>query len=247
MDASSPPTVSQLHSLPPCLTSVGPQSVRPRPVSLPSSKLCAPSFPGLDLPDTTEQSNEFWDIWLQHQDYLYGFCLKLTGQNHTEANELLSKARDKAQAKWPKHAHKITNAKSWLSSLTRNLYLDLCRSRTRQAKAHSGLQKEMLGAIGHQTTPESTLLHQELQDYLHQLIEELPPKLRDPFILRFLHDKSYKAIALQLTLTEATVRKRIQYARQQLHEPLRQYLSGFSEETVSANSAILNDFTHLTF
>ena len=74
-----------------------------------------------------------------------------------------------------------------------------------------------------------------LGKHLHQLIEELPPKLRDPFILRFLHDKSYKAIAFQLTLTEATVRKRVQYARQKLRKPLRQYISGLSDATVLAN------------
>lgn len=168
----------------------------------------------------------------RYHDYLYGFCLKLTKHNDTEAHDLLSRARDKAQNKWTEHSYKVTNVKSWLTSLTNYLYIDLCRARTRRNNVHSILQKEALGAIAHQTSPESNLLHQEWNAYLHQIIGELPPKLREPFVLRFLYDKSYKEVAFQLNLTEATARKRIQYARQQLCKPLSQYLAGASDATV---------------
>ena len=174
----------------------------------------------------------FWTVWLQHKDYLYFFCLKLTHKNHAEASDLLGKARDRAQMKWPQHAHKITNAKSWLSSLTRNLYLDLCRARSRQHKLESNLQKEAWGEIVRRPSPESQLLDQELRAYLQQLIITLPPKLREPFILRCRQEKSYREVALQLGLSEAAVRKRVQKARQHLRKPLRQYLAGNSKATV---------------
>lgn len=203
-----------------------------------------------ELAQNTERNDEFctdefWTVWLQHQDYLYRFCLKWTNQNQAEADELLSLARDKAQAKWPTHAHKVTNAKSWLSSLTKHLYIDLYRVRERQARVQAGLQKEAVGAIATQVSPESNLLGDELKAYIHELVTELPVRLRNPFILRFLQEKSYKEIAFQLNITEPTARKRIQQARQQLRKPLRHYLAGLSKARVVSNSDALKDFTLL--
>ncbi|MEM9090848.1 MAG: RNA polymerase sigma factor [Cyanobacteria bacterium P01_F01_bin.53] len=191
-----------------------------------------------------EKSDEFWSLWLEHRDYLYRVCLKYTAGNQIDAKELLSQARDKAQAKWPKHAHKVTNPKSWLSSLTRHLYIDLYRSRERKTKLHSGLQKEALGAIAHHPSPNSNLLDSELRAYVYQLISALPPRLRTPVILRFHQEKSYKEIAFQLSISEATVRKRIQQARQKLRKPLRLYLAGLSQATIATDPAMLQTLTH---
>ena len=214
----------QLHIVPDAL-----QPAHPQPVNRPTQ--------------TTAASDDFWEIWLEHRDYVYRVCLKCTGSDQAEANELLSQARDKAQAKWPKHAHKVTNPKSWLSSLTKHLYIDLYRAQERKNKVHSGLQKEAWGAIANQPSPESNLLGNELKAYMQQLIIALPPKLRTAVILRFHQEKSYKEIAFQLILSEATVRKRIQQARQQLRKPLRRYLAGLSSTAIVTESAALQDLT----
>ncbi len=53
-----------------------------------------------------------------------------------------------------------------------------------------------------------------MDDYLlMQAIHELPETLRQPLLLRFYYDLSYSEIAKRLGLTEVTVRKRVQLAR----------------------------------
>ncbi len=213
----------QLHIVPDALQPTHPQPVNP-PIQ------------------TTAASDNFWEIWLQHRDYVYRVCLKCTGSDQAEANELLSQARDKAQAKWPKHAHKVTNPKSWLSSLTKHLYIDLYRAQERKNKVHSGLQKEAWGEISHQPAPEVNLLNNELRDYVSQLVTALPIRLRTPFILRFYQEKSYKEVAFQLGITEATGRKRIQQARSLLRKRLTCYLAGESDAKILLT--VHNSTTH---
>ncbi|MEO0768704.1 MAG: sigma-70 family RNA polymerase sigma factor [Cyanobacteria bacterium J06649_4] len=232
MNALISPAVTELH-------------VVPFPHAKPSLKEHSTLLPVQKSDEATATSTDFWSVWLQHQDYLYRCCLKWTNQNQVEASELLSLARDKAHGKWPDHAHKITNPKSWLSSLTKYLYIDLYRSRERQKKVHLGLQKEALGAIASQGSPESNLLGDELKAYIHQLIAELPSRLRTPVILRFHQEKSYKEIAFQLSLSEATVRKRIQQARQKLRKPLRLYLAGLSQGAIATAPDALKDLSLL--
>ncbi|MEO0516953.1 MAG: sigma-70 family RNA polymerase sigma factor [Cyanobacteria bacterium P01_A01_bin.116] len=226
MKAQSLSTAPQLHVVPDSL-----HAAHPLPVSLPVQP--------------AEKSDDFWEIWLQHRDYVYRVCLKCTNSNQIEANELLAQARDKAQSKWVKHAHKVTNPKSWLSSLTKYLYIDLYRAKERKDKVHFGLQQEAMGAIASQGSPESNLLGDELKTYINQLIVELPSRLRTPVILRFHQEKSYKEISFQLSISEATARKRVQQAREKLRKPLRLYLAGLSQSAIATAPDALKDLSLL--
>jgi RNA polymerase sigma-70 factor (ECF subfamily) len=67
---------------------------------------------------------------------------------------------------------------------------------------------------------EIALVRREQDARLRQALNNLPSKLREPFILRFLHDMAYEEIAERLNLTPANVRKRIQQAREKLKEIL---------------------------
>ena len=55
-------------------------------------------------------------------------------------------------------------------------------------------------------------------------LEDLPPNLRQPSILRFYHAMPYRDIATQLHLSPVNVRKRIQQARAILRVQLQDYL-----------------------
>lgn len=83
--------------------------------------------------------------------------------------------------------------------------------------------------------PEELLVQRELCYYLRHLIHELPQKLHDPFMLRFMHEMSYVDISTQLDLSAENTRKRIQQARTILRDRLGSYLSGQidPEENVS--------------
>lgn len=172
----------------------------------------------------------FWQLWQQHQNYLYRRCWTWMGGNHMEAEEALSRALLKAWNKLPKYAEEITNPKAWLTRMTHNLCVDIHRERQRKAKSIESIETIADGEDEAITSgcnsPESALLHLEMQAYTRRAVNTLPARLRQPFILRFEQEKSYQEIAEQLALSHHNVRKRIQQAREILQKHLRKYFAG---------------------
>lgn len=201
------------------------------PVSSPPLVLAAPTA---IEPSTSSPQPDFWPIWLQHQSYLSHRCLQWMGGNRANAEEALSNAMLKAQAKWPRYADTITNPKAWLTRLTHNLCVDLHRTHSRQPVGMDNFEEMVTDAISptDASSPKETLLKQELNTYLHHIIAELPPRLRQPFTLKFLQDISYKDIAQQLLISEDNVYKRIQQARAILRKQIQGYLAGHSQAAI---------------
>lgn len=172
----------------------------------------------------------FWQLWQQYHDYLYRRCWTWMGGNHMEAEEALSQAMLKAWNKMPKYAEQITNPKAWLTRMTHNLCVDIHRERQRKAKSSESLETIADGEDEAITSgcdsPESVLLHLEMQAYIRRAVNALPVRLRQPFILRFEQEKSYQEIAEQLALSHHNVRKRIQQAREILQKYLNKYFAG---------------------
>jgi hypothetical protein len=77
-------------------------------------------------------------------------------------------------------------------------------------------------------SPEEALLRRELSSCLRDAIHDLPPRLRQPVLLRFFREMPHRDIAEQLELSSENVRKRLQYARGILGSRLRTLLSGRS-------------------
>lgn len=170
----------------------------------------------------------FWLLWNQHQQYLYRRCLGWTGGNRTYAEEVLGQASLKAWEKLPNSAAKIVNPKAWLIRLTYHLCIDLQRQRNRSAFGVENIEELTLSAteatISNFESPESTLLRREMGEQIRRAIEELPPQLRAPFVMRFCREMSYADIAQHLDLSNSNARKRIQQARSRLQKQLAPYV-----------------------
>ena len=88
---------------------------------------------------------DFWLLWQEHQNYLYHRCLGWMGGNPTEAEDALSRAMLKASEKVQEYEGKITNLKSWLTTLVHNLCVDIHRQHSRSANR---VEDEDIEAIG---------------------------------------------------------------------------------------------------
>jgi RNA polymerase sigma-70 factor (ECF subfamily) len=75
-----------------------------------------------------------------------------------------------------------------------------------------------------ESSPEESLLSREMLGFVRHALEELPPRLREPFVLRFLKETAYREIAEQLAITTDNTRKRVQQARAMLRARLDRYL-----------------------
>lgn len=184
----------------------------------------------------------FWRQWEQYRDYLYRCCIKWMGGNPIDAEDALSRAMLKAWEKVQKFAGKITNFKGWLTSLTRNLCVDIYRERSRGANRVEDIEgyasSEQEGLLGSEDTPESAVETDEKRVVIRRAIDNLSPRLQETFILHFYQDLSYLEIAQQQEISYQNVCKRISQARQILCEELRGYFVGEETDT-QENSKIV--------
>ncbi|MEG3936041.1 MULTISPECIES: sigma-70 family RNA polymerase sigma factor [unclassified Microcoleus] len=169
----------------------------------------------------------FWQQWQQYQDYLHRCCIKWMGGNLTDAEDALSRAMLKAWGKVQKFAGKINNFKAWLTTLTRNLCVDIYRERSRGANRVEDIEGyasfEEDGLLRSEDTPEIALETGEKRMVIRRAIDNLPPRLRETFILHFYQELSYPEIAQQQEISYPNVCKRISQARKILREELRGY------------------------
>lgn len=179
----------------------------------------------------------FWQLWELHQNYLYSRCLGWMGGNATEASEALSRAMLKAWEKLPIYAEKITNLKAWLTRMTHNLCVDIHRERQRGTVKVDSLEnlvaKDEDIFFYSLDCPESAVLRRELIRYICCAINNLPPRLQEPFKLHCYQQMPYKEIAVQLGISENNVYKRTQQARQILQKHLNKYFSGLDNSVIN--------------
>lgn len=171
-----------------------------------------------------ELERRFWELWLSCYSDLLRQSLFLMNDNRADAEDAVSRAALRAFTKYPQHAHTITNPRGWLTRLVFNVCMDWHRQRVRFDKVMEGLQSAQvthLGLVGADAgSPEHQAAERERARRVKESIETLPAHLRDPFVLRFMRERSYKEIAEQLGLSSVNIRKRIQLARAILRDDL---------------------------
>ena len=169
----------------------------------------------------------FWQQWQQYRDYLYRCCIKWMGGNPTDAEDALSRAMLKAWEKVQKIGVEIDNFKSWLSTLTHNLCVDIHRERSRGANRVEDIElyasSVEQGLVSFEDTQDCAMETGEKRIVIRRAIDNLPSRLRETFILHFYRELSYQEIAQQQEISYQNVCKRISQARKILREELRGY------------------------
>jgi RNA polymerase sigma-70 factor (ECF subfamily) len=152
--------------------------------------------------------------------------------NSTEAEDLLSQAMVKAWEKAQKYAGKIDNFKCWLTTLTRNFWIDLTRRRGANQVEDIEVygEQDELGLVSVEETPAIALDRDEKKMVIRRAIDELPTKMRETFILHFYEELSHQEIGEKQNISYQNVCKRISQARAILALELRGYFIG-EEET----------------
>ena len=172
----------------------------------------------------------FWMLWDLHKGHLYHLCMWQMGGVQEDAEDALSRAMLRALEKLPGNARKIGNFKAWLSKLTLNLCVDIHRERRRQLRRLEIDENSLPNASNRMPTgidsPEEGLINREVFAYVCSAVDDLPRRLREPFVLRFFQEMDYREIAERLILSTDNVRKRIQQARDILREELNRFLQG---------------------
>ncbi|MFB2881684.1 RNA polymerase sigma factor [Floridanema aerugineum] len=188
-----------------------------------------------------DQEKVFWQQWEKYQDHLYHCCLKWMGGNPIHAEEALSRAMLKAWEKVRNGTVTIDNFKAWLIQLTYNLCMDIHRENKRgnfKVKSLDAIaETEEVELVFQFNTPESAAMQDELKTMIHCAIEDLPSRLREPFTLHFILEKSYQDITQELGISYNNLCQRISQAREILQQRLRSYLLGLDDSQLDSSTA----------
>ena len=104
--------------------------------------------------------------------------------------------------------------RTWLFRTTRNRALDFLRRHRREAELIDDVNVELVGDVS--VPAENT----DLADAALDSIDQLAPAHREVLLLRYRDDMSYEQMALVIGCSVGTVRSRLHYAKQRLHQAI---------------------------
>lgn len=162
-------------------------------------------------------SARFWREWIEHQPYLHQLAQRWMSNNRADAEDVLSRASIKAHDRYLRDCDKIRKLRPWLARLLHNICMDEHRKRSVRHRMPDQFHPEQLEylSILARSEPSYEDLNERSESIAAAMdtIMDMPPRLRHPFVLRFIYQYSNQEIARHLDLTEVNVRKRIQLGR----------------------------------
>lgn len=168
---------------------------------------------------------------LPHLEAVYRFALRLTGAPDG-AEDLVQETYLRAFRAWHQYTPG-TNAKSWLFTICRNLFL---RQRERGQRHERVVEREaprtdtgagdvvnpLWIAVG-PADPEGTFFDSIVDEKILEAIDELPEEFRTAVVLSDLEGLGYAEIAEMMEVPVGTVKSRLFRARRRLQEVLFDY------------------------
>ena len=112
---------------------------------------------------------------------------------------------------------------TWLHRITLNCCYDLLRRK--RVRSEEVVEETFFSARSNGSEPPDAAAERtELETAFRTAMDELSPKLRSVFTLRFFERLSYSEIAERLGISMGTVMSRLFYARRQLLDALKNYI-----------------------
>jgi RNA polymerase sigma-70 factor, ECF subfamily len=164
--------------------------------------------------------------WL---DAVYRFALRLAGGRESEAEDITQETFLRAYRSWDTF-EPGTNARSWLFTICRNVFLRQQQLRARvpeTANADLDADLEALAAIDvfHDTAfdPEHRFFDTLVDEEVTRALDALPSEFREAVALSDVEGMGYNEIAAVLGIPKGTVKSRIFRGRRLLQQTLRAY------------------------
>jgi RNA polymerase sigma-70 factor, ECF subfamily len=182
-----------------------------------------------DLPAVTLRNTRFEAEALPWLDAVYRFALRLTGGIEAEAEDLTQETFLRAHRSWDTF-EPGTNARSWLFTICRNVFLRQQQLRARlpeSTNADLDTDLEAIAALDvfHDTAfdPEQRFFESLVDEEVTRALDSLPTEFREAVALSDVEGLGYNEIAEVLGVPKGTVKSRIFRGRRLLQRLLRAY------------------------
>ena len=162
---------------------------------------------------------------LQHLDAVYRYAYALT-RDRSEAEDLVQDTFLQALRHWDQF-RPGTNARAWLFTICRNLFLRQRERRAREEPTEAAALDGIAAAAQAFATPpdagRALFDAPELGDVIRRELDKLPAEYREVVELSDLQDQSYADIAQVLGVPLGTVKSRLFRGRRLLQQALVDY------------------------
>jgi RNA polymerase sigma-70 factor (ECF subfamily) len=165
---------------------------------------------------TATQNIEFNNHFLPIRNMLYSVALRYT-KNRNDADDLVQETSLKVYKNYQKYNPEY-DFKSWTVAIMENTFISNLR-KVKTARNHLQGFKHYRNSELTTSTKVSENQAQDVQNKLWVMIEELPSKSKEPFVM-YLDGYRYEEIASHLEIPIGTVKSRINYARTKLRNQL---------------------------
>ena len=164
-------------------------------------------------------------------DGLYGYAMVLS-RDRTEAEDLVQETCFRA-VKAIESLEPGSNAKSWLFTILRNIWLNQVRQRRAAPKiVELDVDENTLDmAVEASKDPHALYVSKVERDQVREAIQQLPDEFREIIVLREYEELSYQEIAALLDCPAGTVMSRLGRARSKLRSLLSSTLGPTDRRT----------------
>lgn len=160
---------------------------------------------------------------LVHLDTLYRVALRLAG-NAADADDLVQETMLRAYRSWDQFTLG-TNAKGWLLTILRNLFINEYRRRSRHPETVDLDTIEPFAVFDEiqEDDPQGAFFDRIVDDEVLRAVDQLPEAFREAVMLSDVEGLSYEEIARVLDVPVGTVKSRLYRGRRMLQAKLYQY------------------------
>lgn len=180
-----------------------------------------PSPPSPPAPE--ERRAGFEKEALVHLDTLYRVALRLSG-NASDAEDLVQETMLRAYRSWERYTPG-TNAKGWLLTILRHLFINEYRRRSRHPETVDVDTIEPF-ALFHEVQeedPQGAFFDRIVDDEVLRAVDQLPEAFREAVTLSDVEGMSYEEVAKVLDVPVGTVKSRLYRGRRLLQTKLYEY------------------------
>lgn len=160
----------------------------------------------------------FREIFHEYNARLFNAVLKLV-KLQAEAEEII---QDTFLKLWLRREHlpSLDNPVAWLHTVASNLALDALRKQARQYRKLAALRD--LVEEGSMSGPEDELEGKEIQLLIKQAVDQLPAARKEVYLLSRGRGLDRKSIALQLNISESTVKNQLNAALKSIQQHIEE-------------------------
>ncbi len=161
----------------------------------------------------------FEQLFRNHKKDLLRFCMQWTGNNLSDASDIMQETFIKVYLNLGKYNPAYTFSQ-WIHTIARNSFIDYTRKRK---EGHLSIDSQdwagpRLNPPANTANPEERMMQDQTGKELDKAFERMSPRYKKMITMRFIQEHSYEEIAEKLDMPLGTVKTQIHRAREQFYK-----------------------------